>query len=389
MANTRSISKMDLPDEDHGAAKVTVHEVIDDLENAAGAVNRAQRELFRSIIRCDLRRAWIEDDCRDLAHWVALRLGISMWKSRRFINCAWKLEDLPAIADAFEDGDLSTDKVIELTRIATPQDETKLLSWAKRVAVATIRDRADCAARIDDAEMKRADRDRSLKWWLDYGDTRMSLYGSFPVADGIAITTAIDRLADKMAVSPADDGDDNDPDSTIEARRADALTRLAATVISDDADSDRATVVVHAELSDLISGEGNATIDSHIPLHPAVRDRMLCDCRLQPVLHDDNGLVIGIGKTSRMIPRWLRRQVEHRDHHRCTFPGCGSKAFTQAHHVVPWPEGPTDIDNLTLLCWIHHKLVHDHGWHVKLEPDQRTTWFRPDWTPYGPRALTE
>jgi hypothetical protein len=217
----------------------------------------------------------------------------------------------------------------------------------------------------------------------------MSLHGSFPAADGIAITTAIERLAQKMVVSPADNGDKDDPATTIEARRADALSRLAATVIADDADSDRATVVIHAELDALISGEGNATIDSRVALHPAVTARLLCDCRYQPVAHGDHGLVIGIGTTSQLIPRWLRRQVEYRDHHRCTFPGCGSKAYLQVHHVVWWPQGPTEIDNLTLVCWAHHKLVHEHGWHVTLAPDQTTRWFRPVWTPYGPRPAPE
>lgn len=99
---------MDLPEDDHGAATLTTHEAIADLENAAGAVNRAQSHLFEAIIRCDLRRAWIDGDCRDLAHWVALRLGISMWKARRWVNCAWKLTELPRIQDAFYNGDLSS-----------------------------------------------------------------------------------------------------------------------------------------------------------------------------------------------------------------------------------------------------------------------------------------
>lgn len=197
------------------------------------------------------------------------------------------------------------------------------------------------------------------------------------------VASAIDRLAAKLPASPVDP---EDRDTRLEQRRADALCLMAATAIEDDPDPDRATVVVHVELSALLHGEGNALVDGSIPLHAAVTDRILCDCRYQPMLHDDSGLVIGIGFTSQLIPRWLRRAVEHRDHHRCTFPGCGSKAFVQVHHVVPWPKGPTDLDNLALVCFVHHKLVHYHGWHVTLAPDQATRWFRPDWAPYEPRA---
>lgn len=377
---------MEAVDEEFAAlvgADEDVHAAVYGLESAAAVVNRAQRRLWRWIIACDLHRSWIEDDCRDLSHWVALRLGISMFKARRWINCAWKLEELPRIADAYECGELSTDKVVELTRIATPDNEAEMLRWARRVAVGTIRDRADCAARIAVNELRRAEKERSLKWWIEPDKARMSLYGSFPIAEGLKVTTAIDRLAGKMAVAP--DEYDADPEATVDARRADALACLASAAIDGDADADRATVVVHAELSALVKREGNAAVDSGLPLHPSVTGRILCDCRYQPVVHDDKGMVVGIGKTSRLIPRWLRRQAEYRDHHRCTFPNCGSKAYLQVHHVVPWPNGPTELPNLILVCWVHHKLVHESGWHVTMQEDQTTRWFRPDWRPYEPR----
>ena len=368
-----------------------LHEVIYDLHCTAARVNGVQRELLAKILRCDQGRAWIEDDCRDIVHWVALQLGVSLWKARRWVNCARKLPKLPNIEQSFVQGDLSLDKLVELTRFATPETERALCRWGQEVAVSTIRDRADYEIRIAEQSVREADRERSLKWYYEADNTRLALHGSFPAIDGARIVKAIDRLAEKMATSPVDERahDDanyeDDENPTIEMRRADALACLASTVISEDADSDRATVVVHAELSALVGNDGNALLDGSIPLHPSVTKRVLCDCRYQPVLHSDDGLVIGIGKTSRLIPRWLRRQVEHRDHHRCTFPNCGSKAFLQCHHVVPWPHGPTDIDNLTLLCFVHHKLVHDHGWHVTLAPDQTTRWFRPGWRPYSPR----
>jgi HNH endonuclease len=89
--------------------------------------------------------------------------------------------------------------------------------------------------------------------------------------------------------------------------------------------------------------------------------------------------------TSRNVPRWLRRAVEHRDGYRCTFPGCGAKRFVEVHHIVPWPQGPTDVANLMYVCSFHHDLLHQHGWHARLEADGTARWFRPDWTPYQPR----
>jgi hypothetical protein len=81
------------------------------------------------------------------------------------------------------------------------------------------------------------------------------------------------------------------------------------------------------------------------------------------------------------VARRLKRQVLHRDHG-CTFPGCGTRRFIDAHHIVAWPLGPTQLDNLTALCSFHHKLVHRYRWRVELGAPGETRWFRPDGTRY-------
>jgi hypothetical protein len=40
-------------------------------------------------------------------------------------------------------------------------------------------------------------------------------------------------------------------------------------------------------------------------------------------------------------------------------------AFTNAHHLVHWGHGgATDVDNLVLLCYRHHWLIHEGGWQL-------------------------
>src|SRR6266545_1125006 len=70
------------------------------------------------------------------------------------------------------------------------------------------------------------------------------------------------------------------------------------------------------------------------------------------------------------------RQLKYRDRE-CTFTGCGERRFTQAHHIVWWEcGGPTDLDNLILVCSFHHKLVHEYGWAIKREQHGTVSWFR-------------
>jgi hypothetical protein len=79
------------------------------------------------------------------------------------------------------------------------------------------------------------------------------------------------------------------------------------------------------------------------------------------------------------------RALRHRDRG-CTFPGCGARWFLQAHHIKHWtPErGPTDLDNMVLACSFHHRLVHEHCWDVRLEPNGAATWLRPDGSAFSP-----
>jgi len=42
----------------------------------------------------------------------------------------------------------------------------------------------------------------------------------------------------------------------------------------------------------------------------------------------------------------------------CSFPGCHRKHYLDAHHLRHWARGgETSIDNLTLLCTHHHRML--------------------------------
>lgn len=87
----------------------------------------------------------------------------------------------------------------------------------------------------------------------------------------------------------------------------------------------------------------------------------------------------------------MMRQIRYRDHE-CRFPGCDARRFTQAHHIVWWRHGGrTDLDNLVLLCFFHHRLVHEYGWTIRREADGTVRWCRPDGAAYrtGPGPPSE
>ncbi len=67
------------------------------------------------------------------------------------------------------------------------------------------------------------------------------------------------------------------------------------------------------------------------------------------------GEVLQLGRSRRIATRSQTIALIARDKG-CSFPGCDTAPeWTERHHVIPWAEGgPTDLDNLTLLCRYHH-----------------------------------
>lgn len=369
-----SRTSFDAPLEDHIAAQI---------DSLHGDICARHFELLGFISAFDRTGAWENDGCRDMAMWLAGRLGIRPYTARKWVACAHAINGLPATSEALRTGVLCLDKVVELTRFSTVEGEARLIKWARRVSVAAIRAEAERSCGPDERETRDTERARSLRWWW-YDERRaLGLEGYFPPDQGAEIVAAL-KLAAKE-VPDVDDGGDAlvTPDERRGRRHADALWALASGRIAADSNADRATMVVHTQLTALGDRGPFSELDGGGVLHEDTARRIGCDARLQFVLTDAAGNPLGIGRTSRNVPEWLMRMLRFRDHG-CTFPGCGTKAFVQAHHLWHWSDGgPTDYDNLRLVCSFHHKLLHEFGW--DLRPDGGSVvWFRPDGTCYEP-----
>jgi hypothetical protein len=64
-------------------------------------------------------------------------------------------------------------------------------------------------------------------------------------------------------------------------------------------------------------------------------------------------------------------------------PGCILRGCLDNHYVTHWPHGPTNLDNLLLLCRFHHRLVHEGGWSVRGDPAGEAEFIRSDDTVYA------
>ena len=115
------------------------------------------------------------------------------------------------------------------------------------------------------------------------------------------------------------------------------------------------TVAVHLNVEDRI-----AALHLGPVLSEDDRRYLLCDATCE-VWFERQGQPVGVGRSTRTISRRLRRALEHRDRC-CVVPGCSATRGLHAHHIVHWEDGgPTDLDNLVLVCPYHHRLHHRGG----------------------------
>jgi hypothetical protein len=167
------------------------------------------------------------------------------------------------------------------------------------------------------------------------------------------------------------------------ARLADGLVEVCAT--SGDRLSPAIQLTVNVDLESLAESHsgGVAELEAGPVIANETARRLACDAIVEAAIYNDCQ-VLGVGRRTRTIPGWLRRQLWARDGG-CQFPGCGRTRFVHGHHVRHWADGgPTDLDNLVLLCGFHHRFLHEHGWSIEWDPGGRPVFHRGDGRLYPP-----
>ena len=142
-------------------------------------------------------------------------------------------------------------------------------------------------------------------------------------------------------------GSDSEPDQTATAARGDVTLKVTAFDHGD------------AQL-----------LASTAMITPDVLARICCEADLNVATLTATGELVNLGRTSRHPNLHQRRATVLRDQH-CVFPGCDTPpARCQVHHLKFWTRdhGPTDLHNLALVCWFHHRLVHEDHWTLTPAP---------------------
>jgi len=116
--------------------------------------------------------------------------------------------------------------------------------------------------------------------------------------------------------------------------------------------------------------EGIAWVDgANAPITATDALRMVCGSGFTPMLFDETGQAIDVGKDHRLFTGRQRRAMATRDGG-CLWPDCPMPpGATEAHHDNPWGASPanrrTETRDGVLLCRRHHLMLHNHGARVE------------------------
>ena len=103
------------------------------------------------------------------------------------------------------------------------------------------------------------------------------------------------------------------------------------------------------------------------PVDPTTLELLACTATIRAALLAPTGALLDLGRTQRLATPAQKTALLARDGG-CVIPGCTVPGDAcDAHHIHWWTRGgPTDLDNLALLCGRHHTEVHQGTWDLQI-----------------------
>lgn len=316
--------------------------------------------------------AWVGNGYSSPSAWIAAATGEPFGACKRMLHLGQRLTVMPETAGMFAAGLLSEQAVSLLADAwaepisdAFERDEIMLVDWAKRLPF-------DEAKIVIQTWVAHADPNRVERSRLEAFESRrlhvskvldgVGVIDGQLNAEGTEIVTQAISLLSKRA-----DGDTR----TATQRRADALVSMAKFTLAHHeapvgTKRRRSKVHVTVPYETLLTRSGRSLLEEHFITPDAAR-RLACDAGLHRMITHAGTAVVESGVEMRTVSDNMFRLLVERDGG-CRFPGCPINAQScDAHHAEHWADGgPTELWNMTLLCWFHHHWMHEHGW--KLEP---------------------
>ena len=361
-------------------ASVTTDQLEQALLKGEATVARIRATQMRLLSEVDSRQVPIGDGARSLHEWAAARMDLSPETAQRLTQAARRLQDQPALAAEFQEGNVSFDRVAEESRLVAAGADREVVALSRGWDIAGLRRMTARYQRIRRSDEQQVFRERFLSIQPALDESSYKLWGLLPGADGRLVEQALQQRADQFPALP-----DRKQCSRTQ-RQADALVSIAQDSLDGTTETTTTSIplvsiFLDGQLAATTNGEKGAEIACGPRIGPLTLEQILCEGQVEILAAGQNGKPLAVGPTSRTIPPKLRRFILHRDGGACTADGCQSRYRLQPHHIRPRSQGGShDPDNLTTLCWFHHHVViHRNGHQIDPNsPPQRRRFLKPN-----------
>ncbi|ORB64723.1 HNH endonuclease signature motif containing protein [Mycolicibacterium tusciae] len=308
--------------------------------------------------------------CRSISALVAWKTGSTSANANTIAAITHRLAEFPRCAQGMREGRLSLDQVGTIAKKAADGSDEHYAALAEVATVSQLNtalklepplpSEPDPYSEPDPDPAPTPEPELPPELTKTHSDDQYTYWKlKLSHLDAATFDAAVASHLDAAIAQYKRDHDDN---SLKPQHRPPFPTKGAAfmSLVESGADADaarrphsqRTTVVVHLDVKEQI-----AALHLGPLLSPCDRQYLTCDATCE-VWFERDGQPLGAGRTTRTIGRRLRRALEYR-HPMCAVPGCSATRGLHAHHIRHWEDGgPTEMDNLVLVCPYHHRAHH-------------------------------
>jgi hypothetical protein len=319
--------------------------------------------------------------------------GFTSRQTQERLRVAEALEELSMLDSAFEQGKLCWSAVRELTRVATPETESKWLAASNGRSAHQIEDMVTGHAPGDDPQ------DR-----VNVALLRRVLRFELSPATYATVQEALTKIRRDAGGRLNDD---------------EALLLMARHVLGGPRDEGRSSYQIAVSICPSCERGFQHARGELVELSSAAVEVACCDAQHIGEVRAEAGACTRVGvcgdtrrgevrseqgegadkagakkaqpsRARQKLPPRMRRLVLRRARHVCEVPTCTNSAFLDVHHRTLRSEGGThDQNELVVLCGAHHAALHDGR--LVIAGDAATGWvFRhADGTAYGAPATAQ
>ena len=350
-----------------------------DLKGLRAAIDALEAEFAKVARQAQQAGAHLTNGNPTMVTWLSRLCSMSASSAADRLCVGSQLEALPQLAQALSSGEIGYQSAALLCHLREQLgdkrelfDESEMLGMAREHSVASLRWLCRYARHVADPDgfFRDAEADYSRRRLQigQIGDGMQVIDGLLDAEGGAVLRTALDALSRRQGP---------DDERTHAQRQADALVELVHHAMDEGRLPRRHGVRPHINLTTTLEGLKNqlgapaADLELALPISTRTLERIACDATLSRVLLADS-MVIDVGRATRAaLPAQPRRGDPSRTALRvrdkgCRWPGCDRQvSWSSPHHIVYWTkDGPSNLPNLVLLCFFHHRLVHEGGWQV-------------------------